>query len=91
MGHIRRERLWLRKPKLHFHLRPGRFELRLRIDLPDEDTRLKILQINSKRMQRRISLDTDIDLSAVASATQGFTRVDLEGLLQTALEKRIVS
>ncbi|XP_060193817.1 vesicle-fusing ATPase-like [Lycium barbarum] len=70
-------------------LRPGRFELRLRIDLPDEDERLKILQINSKRMQRRVFFDTDIDLSAVASATQGFTRVDLEGLLQTAFENAL--
>ncbi|KAM3342316.1 hypothetical protein P3S68_027282 [Capsicum galapagoense] len=32
-------------------------------------------------MQGRIFFDNDIDLSALASTTQGFTRVDLEGLL----------
>ncbi|XP_009598076.1 vesicle-fusing ATPase-like isoform X1 [Nicotiana tomentosiformis] len=70
-------------------LRLGRFGLRLRVDLPDEDARLKILQINSKRMQRWISFDSDIDLSAIASATQGLSIVDIEGLLQTALENAL--
>ncbi|PHT50871.1 hypothetical protein CQW23_10618 [Capsicum baccatum] len=65
---------------------PGRFGLHLRIDLPDEDARLEILQSNSKRIQKCIFFDNDIDLSAIAAATQGFSRVDLESLLHTALE-----
>ncbi|XP_009803161.1 vesicle-fusing ATPase-like [Nicotiana sylvestris] len=70
-------------------LRPGRFELRLQLDLPDEDAQLKILQVKSKRMQRRIFFDTDIDLSAIASATEGLSIVDVEGLLQTAWENAL--
>ncbi|XP_075082375.1 vesicular-fusion protein sec18-like isoform X2 [Nicotiana tabacum] len=70
-------------------LRPGRFELLLQLGLPDEDARLRILQVKAKRMQRRFFFDTDIDLSAIASATEGLSLVDVEGLLQTALESAL--
>lgn len=69
---------------------PVRFELRLQLGIPDEDARLRILQVKATRMQRRFFLDADIDLSAIASATEGLSLVDVEVLLRTALESALL-
>ena len=61
-------------------LRPGRFDRRVFLDLPDRKGREKILQIHS----RKKPLATDVDLSVVATRTPGFSGADLENLMNEA-------
>lgn len=70
-------------------LRPGRFDRRVTIDLPDRDDREQILLIHS----RKKPLGADIDLSVIAARTPGFSGADLanlmnEGAILAARESR---
>lgn len=58
-------------------LRPGRFDRRIVLDLPDIKGRLEILKVHAKR----IKLDTTVDLSNVARATPGCSGADLMNIL----------
>jgi peroxin-1 len=61
-------------------LRPGRLDIHLRCSLPDKNSRLAILNVLSKPMK----LSTDVDLSEVARATDGFSGADLQAVLYSA-------
>ncbi len=61
-------------------LRPGRFDEIVYVPVPEEEGRLKILQIHSQDMP----LADDVDLSSIAERTQGFTGADLENLVRRA-------
>lgn len=61
-------------------LRPGRFDRRVHIDLPDMVAREKILKVHSKNK----SFDDTLDLKSIASKTVGFSGADLENLLNEA-------
>ncbi len=61
-------------------LRPGRFDRRVVINLPDIKGRLEILQVHAKK----IKLDPSVDLSAIARSTPGASGADLENLLNEA-------
>lgn len=61
-------------------LRPGRFDRRVILDMPDIKDREKILKVHSKKKP----LDTDVDLRAVAERTPGFSGADLENLFNEA-------
>jgi transitional endoplasmic reticulum ATPase len=61
-------------------LRPGRFDRLVEVAAPDRDTRRTILAIHARRM----TLDQEIDLDAVADLTIGFVGADLEAVLQEA-------
>jgi len=61
-------------------LRPGRFDLVLQLDAPDEGERLEILTICTRAMP----LDGAVDLAAVAMAAAGYVGADLKALAQTA-------
>ncbi len=61
-------------------LRPGRFDRRIHIDLPDLNARLKILEVHSQNKK----LDDGADLKKVANKTVGFSGADLENLLNEA-------
>jgi transitional endoplasmic reticulum ATPase len=54
-------------------LRPGRFELKLAVDLPDEEGRLEILRVHTARKP----LAADVDLQGLAAGTVGFSGADL--------------
>jgi len=58
-------------------LRPGRFDRQVVVPNPDIVGRQKILEIHS----RKIPLATDVDLTAIARGTPGFTGADLANLL----------
>ena len=58
-------------------LRPGRFDLQIYVGAPDWRGRLAILQVHA----RKKPLADNVDLSAVAKATAGFTGADLANLL----------
>jgi cell division protease FtsH len=61
-------------------LRPGRFDRRVEVGLPDIKGREEILKVHS----RGKPLDTDVKLDEVAKSTSGFTGADLENLLNEA-------
>jgi cell division protease FtsH len=61
-------------------LRPGRFDRRVMVDLPDRRDREEILKIHS----RKKPLETDIDLKVVAERTPGFSGADLASLMNEA-------
>ncbi len=70
-------------------LRPGRFDRRVMIDLPDRSDRLEILKVHS----RKKPLAEDINLEVVAERTPGFSGADLfslmnEGAILAARENR---
>lgn len=61
-------------------LRPGRFDRRITLDLPDIKDREAILEVHSKNKP----LDKTVDLSVVARKTPGFSGADLYNLLNEA-------
>ena len=61
-------------------LRPGRFDRRVTIDLPDINERYEILKIHAKGKP----MEEDVDLRHVASRTPGFSGADLGNLLNEA-------
>lgn len=58
-------------------LRPGRFDRRVILDLPDIRDREKILKIHSKKKP----FSDDVDLRVVAERTPGFAGADLQNLM----------
>ena len=61
-------------------LRPGRFDRRVVLDLPDIREREEIMKIHSKGKP----LAPDLDLAKVASRTPGFSGADLANLINEA-------
>ena len=61
-------------------LRPGRLDIVLYIEAPDEKSRLEIIRILTKQMP----LVSDVDLNEIAVATQNYTGADLESLCREA-------
>lgn len=64
-------------------LRPGRFDRRVFLDVPDRKDRKDILEIHAKNKP----LEEGIDLSVVARRTSGFSGADLESLMNEAAIK----
>ena len=58
-------------------LRPGRFDRRVTIDLPDVHDRLAILEIHG----RKKPFTADVDLDVVSKRTPGFSGADLHSLM----------
>jgi cell division protease FtsH len=61
-------------------LRPGRFDRRVVVQPPDKIGRAAILRVHT----RTVPLDTDADLTQVASATAGLVGADLKNLVNEA-------
>lgn len=61
-------------------LRPGRFDRRVQVDLPEKEGRLKILQIHT----RNKPLAATVDLETIAEDTFGFSGAHLESLVNEA-------
>jgi proteasome regulatory subunit len=61
-------------------LRPGRLDRLIEVPLPDLNGRLEILRIHTRRMK----LDSDVDLKAIAKATQGFSGAELKAVVTEA-------
>ncbi len=61
-------------------LRPGRFDRRVIVGLPDTKEREEILKLHAKNKP----MDDSINLGAIAQQTAGFTGADLENLLNEA-------
>jgi len=61
-------------------LRPGRFDRRVVIDMPDIKDRLEILKVHA----RKVPLANDVNLEVVAQRTPGFSGADLANLINEA-------
>lgn len=61
-------------------VRPGRFDRRVTIDLPDRDDRRAILEVHA----RKKPLAEDVNLDIVATRTPGFSGADLHSLMNEA-------
>ncbi len=61
-------------------LRPGRFDRRVVMDLPDVKGRLEILKVHA----RKIKIDPSVNLDEVARGTPGASGADLENILNEA-------
>ena len=58
-------------------LRPGRFDRRVIVDLPDLEGRKAILKVHA----RGVKMDENIDFDAIALATAGASGADLENII----------
>jgi len=61
-------------------LRPGRFDRKITVDLPDFKGRARILGVHA----RGKPLEPDVDLEAIARRTPGFSGASLENLMNEA-------
>jgi len=61
-------------------LRPGRFDRRVTVNLPDVRGRELILQVHT----RRVPIGGEVELSIIARGTPGFSGADLENLVNEA-------
>lgn len=61
-------------------LRPGRFDYSIELPLPDLKTRQTIFEIHT----REKPLDKDVDLKALAQATEGCNGAEIEGMCRHA-------
>ncbi len=61
-------------------LRPGRFDRKIAVGLPDVQGRNEILKVHSRNKK----LGDDVDLSKIASITVGFSGADLMNLMNEA-------
>ncbi|KAI9375305.1 P-loop containing nucleoside triphosphate hydrolase protein [Aspergillus egyptiacus] len=60
--------------------RPGRFDRKVVVDLPDVRGRMDILRHHMKNVQ----IATDVDVTVIARGTPGFSGADLENLVNQA-------
>ncbi|KAL9622352.1 MAG: hypothetical protein Q9160_003363 [Pyrenula sp. 1 TL-2023] len=60
--------------------RPGRFDRRITVDLPDVRGRIAIL----KHHMRNVKVATDVDAAVIARGTPGFSGADLENVVNQA-------
>lgn len=61
-------------------MRPGRFDRVILSDIPDEESRLKILEVHLKRTP----LTKDVKINELVKLTDGFVGADIEGLVREA-------
>ena len=61
-------------------LRPGRFDRRVPVELPDLNGRQAILEVHAKK----VKLGADVDFNAIARATSGASGADLANIVNEA-------
>ncbi|KAJ6852830.1 vesicle-fusing ATPase-like [Iris pallida] len=66
-------------------LRPGRLEVHVEINLPDEHGRLQILQIHTNKMKENSFLAADVNLQELAARTKNYSGAELEGVVKSAV------
>lgn len=61
-------------------LRPGRFDRKVTLELPQQSARLAILNVHT----RKVPMDTDVDMEELSRMTVGFSGADLANLVNEA-------
>jgi vesicle-fusing ATPase len=65
-------------------LRPGRFEVRIEVGLPDEEGRTQIFKIHTNKMSSTNCLDESVKITELAKLTKNFTGAEIAGLVKNA-------
>ncbi|KAK5885596.1 hypothetical protein CesoFtcFv8_019292 [Champsocephalus esox] len=65
-------------------MRPGRFEVKMEISLPDEKGRVQILTIHTNKMKGFGLMAPDICIKELAAETKNYSGAELEGLVRAA-------
>ncbi|XP_023272151.1 vesicle-fusing ATPase isoform X3 [Seriola lalandi dorsalis] len=65
-------------------MRPGRFEVKMEISLPDEKGRVQILTIHTNKMRNFNLLAGDVNIKELAAETKNYSGAELEGLVRAA-------
>ncbi|XP_061892218.1 vesicle-fusing ATPase isoform X1 [Entelurus aequoreus] len=65
-------------------MRPGRFEVKMEIGLPDEKGRVQILTIHTNKMRNFNLLASDVNIPELAAETKNYSGAELEGLVRAA-------
>uniref|UniRef100_A0A3P8P015 Vesicle-fusing ATPase n=1 Tax=Astatotilapia calliptera TaxID=8154 RepID=A0A3P8P015_ASTCA len=65
-------------------MRPGRFEVKMEIGLPDEKGRVQILNIHTNKMRSFNLLASDVNVKELAAETKNYSGAELEGLVRAA-------
>ena len=61
-------------------LRPGRFDRRINVDLPDQEGRVAVLKVHA----RDVKMSNNIDLDVIARQTSGASGADLANIINEA-------
>jgi vesicle-fusing ATPase len=65
-------------------LRPGRFEVHMEINLPNEIGREQILEIHTRILKENKMLDDDVSIKQISKLTDNFTGAELAGIVRDA-------
>lgn len=65
-------------------MRPGRLEVQMEISLPNEEGRLQILNIHTRRMHEFKKINPDVNNKELATLTKNFSGAEIEGLVRAA-------
>ena len=65
-------------------LRPGRFEVQIRIPLPDDEGRQQIFSIHTKNLKAHRYLSPAVDFNALSRDTTSFSGADIAGVVRSA-------
>lgn len=65
-------------------LRPGRMEVHVEISLPDENGRVEIFGIHTRKMRENGYLGADVSIPDLAKRTKNFSGAEIEGLVRAA-------
>jgi vesicle-fusing ATPase len=65
-------------------LRPGRLEVHMEINLPDEKGRVQILKIHTSKMRVNNSIEDDVDVLELAQLTKNYSGAEIAGLIKSA-------
>ncbi|KXS21590.1 AAA-domain-containing protein [Gonapodya prolifera JEL478] len=65
-------------------LRPGRLEIHLEINLPDEKGRVAILNIHTAKARQNNLLGPDVDILELAALTKNYSGAEIAGLVKAA-------
>ena len=65
-------------------LRPGRMEVHVEISLPDENGRVEIFNIHTRKMRQSNRLGDDVSVAELAKRAKNFSGAEIEGLVRAA-------
>ena len=65
-------------------LRPGRFEVHLKIGLPDQEGRRQIFEIHTSSMKNAERLDREVDVTELSELCQNYTGAEICGVIRAA-------
>jgi len=66
-------------------LRPGRFEVQIEVNLPDEKGRRQIFNIHTSALRESKRLAQDVDINELARETPNYTGAEIAGVVKSAV------